>query len=173
MDCPETRPIAPVVVRKSPASTIPVVLHVNGQEHRIKVRRQDRLSSVLRDALGLTGLKEGCLEGECGACTVLLDDMPVNACLVLAFQADARKITTVEGVENADGSLSPLQQAFLDRGAVQCGYCTPGMVMAAHGLLLQNPRPSESEIREGLGGNLCRCTGFQTIVEAVKTVAEL
>ncbi|MCP5074844.1 MAG: (2Fe-2S)-binding protein [Rhodobacteraceae bacterium] len=172
MNCSETWPIAPDPICNSSDSTIAVELLVNGQKHRLKVRGQDRLSSVLRNALGLTGLKEGCLEGECGACTVLLDDQPVNACLVLAFQADGRTVITVEGLENRDGSLSPLQQAFVDKGAIQCGYCTPGMVMAAKGLLLRNPHPVESEIRAALGGNLCRCTGFQNIVEAVKTVAE-
>jgi aerobic carbon-monoxide dehydrogenase small subunit len=146
-------------------------LLVNGQEHKLNVRASDKLSHVLRDALGLTGLKQGCLEGECGACTVLLNDAPVNACLILAFQVDGQKITTIEGQETADGRLSPLQQAFLDHGAVQCGFCAPGMIMAAQGLLGRCPHPDEPEIRRALGGNLCRCTGFQNIVEAVKAVA--
>lgn len=152
-------------------ATIALGLHVNGREHAVQVRASDRLSHILRDGLSLTGLKEGCLEGECGACTVLIDDEPVNACLVLAFQAEGRKITTIEGLENPDGSLSRLQQAFLDKGAVQCGYCTPGMVMAAKGLLMRNAHPDEAEIRLALAGNLCRCTGFQSIVAAVKSEA--
>ncbi len=152
-------------------ATFAIGLHVNGQEHVAHVRASDRLSHILRDGLGLTGLKEGCLEGECGACTVLIDDDPVNACLVLAFQAEGRKITTIEGLENPDGSLTRLQRAFLDKGAVQCGYCTPGMVMAAKGLLMRNAHPDEAEIRHALAGNLCRCTGFQSIVAAVKSEA--
>lgn len=171
MECTDPRPIAPDNTDLKASVPVPVELFVNGQQHRISVRVQDRLSSVLRDVLGLTGLKEGCLEGECGACTVLLDGLPVNACLVLAFQIDGRQITTIEGMENLDGSLSSLQQAFVDRGAVQCGYCTPGMVMAAEGLLQRNPNPTEGEIGKALGGNLCRCTGFQNIVQAVKSVA--
>jgi len=157
--------------RKGQDAAIAITLVVNGQEHALQVRANDRLSHVLRKALDLTGLKEGCLEGECGACTVLIDNEPVNACLVLAFQAEGRKITTVEGLENPDGSLSSLQRAFLDKGAVQCGYCTPGMVMAAKGLLARNAHPDENEIRHALAGNLCRCTGFQSIVKAVKSEA--
>jgi len=154
-----------------PAVWVEVTFRVNGHERTLNVGASDRLSQVLRNALDLTGLKEGCLEGECGACTVLIDDQPVNACLVLAFQADGRNITTIEGLLNPDGSLSALQQAFLDKGAVQCGYCTPGMIVAAQGLLLSNPCPDDSEIRHALAGNLCRCTGFQSIVEAVKYAA--
>jgi aerobic-type carbon monoxide dehydrogenase small subunit (CoxS/CutS family) len=171
MPAPLNPSLVPDDGRKNQAPTIAVSLLVNGQKHALHVRAHDRLSHVLRDGLGLTGLKEGCLEGECGACTVLIDEAAVNACLVLAFQAEGQSITTIEGLENPDGSLSPLQQAFLDKGAVQCGYCTPGMVMAAKGLLTQNAHPNETEIRHALAGNLCRCTGFQSIIEAVKSEA--
>lgn len=150
---------------------ITIRIRVNGTARELTVGATDKLSHVLRRTLGLTGLKEGCLEGECGACTVLIDDEPVNSCLVLAFQVAGREITTIEGLERPDGALSPLQQAFLDKGAVQCGYCTPGMVMAAQGLLNQNSDADEREIRHALAGNLCRCTGFQSIVEAVRSLA--
>ncbi len=145
-------------------------LLVNGQPHTLLVQAGDRLSSVLRSHLGLTGVKEGCLEGECGACTVLIEDKPVNACLMLAFQADGQKITTVEGLA-PKGTLSSLQQSFLDHGAVQCGYCTPGMVMAAEGLLRRTASPDDTEIRHALAGNLCRCTGYQGIVDAIQAEA--
>ncbi len=148
-----------------------ITLNVNGQDHVLNVTASDKLTRVLRRSLDLTGLKEGCLEGECGACTVLINGAPVNSCLVLAFQVQGKRIETVEGLESPDGRLSRLQQAFLDKGAVQCGYCTPGMVLAAQGLLNRNPFPDESEIRHALAGNLCRCTGFQSIIEAVKSAA--
>ena len=150
-----------------------VTVSVNGSLHRLDVDAKQRLSSLLRDNLGLIGLKEGCREGECGACTVLLDGKPINACLMLAFQADGRKLTTIEGCVAADGKLSPLQQAFLSHGAVQCGYCTPGMILAAEGLLTANPNPNEAEIRHALAGNLCRCTGFQPIIDAVLSLSQL
>ncbi len=145
-----------------------ICLTVNGISHQVSVIASDSLSSVLRGKLGLTGLKEGCLEGECGACTVLIDGAAVNACLMLAFQAEGREILTVESLSGPNGELSPLQQSFLDHGAVQCGYCTPGMVMAATALLNRNPSPTQPEIRHALAGNLCRCTGFQSIIEAVE-----
>ncbi len=141
-------------------------LRINGQTVIADVDPLTRLSRVLREALGLTGLKEGCCEGECGACTVLVDDLPVNACLMLGFQAQGHNITTVEGLDGS-GVLTGLQEAFLACGAVQCGYCTPGMVVAAEGLLRANPIPSTNDIRHALAGNLCRCTGFETIVQAV------
>ncbi len=150
-----------------------LTLTVNGREHSVVADPTDRLSLVLRDCLGLAGLKQGCLEGECGACTVLVDGEPVNSCLILVFQVQGRSITTVEGLEAPDGTLSPLQKAFVEHGAVQCGYCTPGMVMAAQGLLNRNPSPDEREIRHALGGNLCRCTGFQGIVDAILSQAAL
>jgi len=154
-----------------PAAPIDLRLQVNGVEHRESVPPTEKLSQFLRARLGLTGLKTGCGEGECGACTVLLDDQPVNSCLVYAFQVTGRRITTIEGLQDSDGMLSPLQQAFLDHGAVQCGYCTPGMVLASEGLLRRNPNPDDSEIRQALAGNICRCTGFLGIIEAVKSIA--
>jgi aerobic-type carbon monoxide dehydrogenase small subunit (CoxS/CutS family) len=148
-----------------------IQLTINGRTQAFDVDPRQRLSEFIRETLGLTGAKEGCREGECGACTVLVDDSAVNSCLMLAFQADGRRIVTIEGLKTLEGDLSPLQRAFVDHGAVQCGYCTPGMIMAAEGLLRQNPAPSDAEIRHALAGNLCRCTGFQTIVAAVRSQA--
>ena len=122
---------------------------------------------LLRDTLNLTGTKEACGQGECGACTVLLDNEAVNSCLVLAEQVDGKSVTTIEGLAK-DGVLDPLQQAFVDCGAIQCGFCTPGMIMSAKGLLLKNPNPTEEEIKEAVEGNICRCTGYVKIIEAVK-----
>jgi aerobic-type carbon monoxide dehydrogenase small subunit (CoxS/CutS family) len=147
-----------------------IVLKINGVERVSEVEPGQRLSTFLREALGLTGVKEGCREGECGACTVLVEGRPVNACLMLAFQADGLAVETIEGLA-VDGELSPLQRAFLEGGAVQCGYCTPGMIMAAEGLLRVDPAPDEAAIRHALAGNLCRCTGFQTVVAAVRAAA--
>ncbi len=130
------------------------------------------LMDVLRDTLGLTGTKEGCGIGECGACSVLLDSRLVNSCLVLAPQAGGRKVTTIEGIRGPDGGPNDLQQAFIDAGAVQCGYCIPGMVLAGEALLSFNPRPSRAEIREGIAGNLCRCTGYQQIVDAIQITSQ-
>jgi carbon-monoxide dehydrogenase small subunit len=128
------------------------------------------LLQVLRNGLGLNGTKEGCGTGDCGACTVLLDGKPVNSCLVLAIDADGHEVTTVEGLEK-EGKLHPLQAAFVEEGAVQCGFCTPGMLMTAKGLLDENPHPSEGEIRRGIAGNLCRCTGYVRIVRAIQRAA--
>ncbi len=144
---------------------------VNGETHILAVDATEKLSDVLRKTLGLTGLKIGCGEGECGACTVLFDDVAVNSCMVLAFQADGARIETIEGQENPEGVLSVLQRSFLENGAVQCGYCTPGMVMACEGLLRKNSSPSRDEIRHALAGNICRCTGFNPIVDAVQAAA--
>ncbi len=143
-----------------------LTLWVNGREVSVVADPLDRLSRILRDRLGLTGLKEGCCEGECGACTVLIDDQPVASCLMLGFQAQGVQITTIEGLEQ-DGVLSGLQQAFLNHGAVQCGYCTPGMIMAAEGHLRAKPDGTRAEIRHALAGNICRCSGFALIVDAV------
>ncbi len=166
---------APVVGQRIVALALkdqkPIKLRINGVEYQHCTTATETLSHFLRQALGLTGVKVGCGEGECGACTVLMDDQPVNSCLVLAFQAEGSEITTIEGLEGTDGALSPLQQAFLDHGAVQCGYCTPGMVLASEGLLRRNPNPDDAEIRKALAGNICRCTGFLNIIKAVKSVA--
>ena len=129
------------------------------------------LLTFLRDVLGLTGTKEGCAVGECGACSVLLDDRLVNSCLVLAAQAAGRRVITIEGIRGADGGANDLQQAFIDYGAVQCGFCIPGMVLAGEALLATNPNPSRREIRAGIAGNLCRCTGYQQIVDAIEATA--
>ncbi|GAB6171260.1 (2Fe-2S)-binding protein [Paradesulfitobacterium aromaticivorans] len=146
-------------------------LKVNGKTYSLEVDPESRLLDVLREELGLTGAKEGCGEGECGACTVILDDLAVNSCLVLAVQARGKKILTVEGLAE-NGELDRMQQAFIDNGAIQCGYCTPGMLMSAKALLLREPNPTEEEIRTALSGNLCRCTGYVNIVNAVKDVAD-
>ncbi|KUO79019.1 MAG: (2Fe-2S)-binding protein [Desulfosporosinus sp. BRH_c37] len=129
-----------------------------------------RLIDILREVLGLTGTKEGCGEGECGACTVLMDGKPVNSCLVLAGQLNGHSITTIEGVSDGQ-ELSKLQRAFVDAGAIQCGYCTPGMILSAKAVLDVNPQPTEEEIKRGLSGNICRCTGYQKIVKAVQIAA--
>ena len=147
-------------------------LQVNGIAYAVEIEPQRTLLSVLRTEVGLTGAKEGCDDSECGACMVLMDGEPVNSCSYLALQADGREIVTIEGLAGADGSLHPLQQAFLDQGGVQCGFCTPGMLISAKALLDRNPRPSEEEIRLALSGNLCRCTGYSGIVRAVQSAAE-
>ncbi len=142
-------------------------LTINGQEIARDVAQHHTLLEFLRDDIGLTGTKECCAEGECGACTVLLDGKAINACLVLAAEADGSIVTTIEGLEK-DGQLDPLQQAFIDKGAVQCGFCIPGMIMAAKYLLQENSNPTETEIKQGLAGNLCRCAGYSRIIAAVK-----
>lgn len=148
-----------------------VTLRVNGDERTAVVKANTTLTNLLRDEFDLTGTKKGCELGDCGSCTVLLDGRPVDSCLVLAVEADGREVTTIEGVA-ANGRLDALQESFINHGAVQCGYCTPGMILSAKALLTRNPRPSEGEIREAIGGNLCRCTGYVHIVEAIKAVAE-
>jgi len=146
-------------------------LNVNGMEHELDVRPTARLIDVLRLQLGLTGVKEGCSEGECGACTVIVDDKAVDSCLVLAAQVRGKKVLTVEGLADDDG-LDLLQRMFIEHGAVQCGFCTPGMLMSAKALLIADPHPSEEAIRLALAGNLCRCTGYTTIVAAVRAASE-
>lgn len=131
-----------------------------------------RLIDSLREKLGLTGVKEGCSEGECGACTVIMDGEVVNSCLVMAFQAEGSSILTIEGLGDEE-NIHPIQQAFIDVGAVQCGYCTPGMILAAKALLDKNPNPTEEEIREAISGNLCRCTGYNKIVQAIDRAKEV
>lgn len=146
------------------------VLKVNRAVHTVTTAAHRSLLDVLREELGLTGTKKGCNAGDCGVCTVLLDGLPVNACLVLAAQAVDKEITTIEGVA-AGGRLHPVQQAFIERGAAQCGFCTPGMVLSSIALLNENREPTRAEIQEALSGNLCRCTGYVQIVEAVASVA--
>jgi aerobic-type carbon monoxide dehydrogenase small subunit (CoxS/CutS family) len=147
------------------------VLSVNGADYPINVEPHRSLLWTLRSELGLTGSKEGCDDSECGACMVLIDGLPVNSCSYLALQAEGREITTVEGLSD-DGELAPLQRAFLAAGGVQCGFCTPGMLISATALLRENPSPSENEVRLALSGNLCRCTGYQKIVGAVLSAAD-
>jgi len=149
-----------------------ITLTVNGETERLEVESHRTLLQVLREDLDLTGTKDGCNRGECGACTVLFDGEPVNACLVLAVEADGHEVVTIEGLAQ-DGALDSLQRAFINHNAVQCGFCTPGMIISARALLDRNPRPSEMEIRQAIAGNLCRCTGYTRIVEAVQEVAEL
>lgn len=142
-------------------------LTINGFPYEMEVEPRRTLLELLRDDLDLTGTKEGCGMGECGACTVLLDGKPVKSCILLAVQADGKEVTTIEGLEKSDGTLHPIQQAFIDHGAIQCGFCTPGMVLTAKALLDENPNPTELEVRKAIAGNLCRCTGYQKIVEAI------
>jgi carbon-monoxide dehydrogenase small subunit len=147
-----------------------ITLTVNGEELEVAARPNQTLADLLRYELGLTGTKKGCEVGDCGSCTVLLDGKPVNSCLVLAVQANGRVVLTIEGLET-DAGLHPLQQAFVDQGAIQCGFCTPGMILSAKSLLDREPAPDEAAIRTALSGNLCRCTGYQKILEAVKQVS--
>ncbi len=142
-------------------------LKVNGIDYILNIDEDIRLVDLLRDKLRLTGTKEGCGEGECGACTIIMDGVSVNSCLVMAFQADGSNILTIEGLEE-EGKLHPIQKAFMEEGAVQCGYCTPGMIMSVKALLDKNPYPGREEIREGISGNLCRCTGYNKIVDATE-----
>ncbi len=148
------------------------LLDVNGVSYPVEADPGRNLLSVLRTEVGLTGTKEGCDDCECGACMVLLDGQPVNSCSYLAAQAQDRQVTTIEGIED-DHGLDPLQQVLLDAGGVQCGFCTPGMIMSAHALLNRQPEPTTEDIRIGLSGNLCRCTGYARIIQAVETAAEI
>ena len=150
----------------------PITVEVNGQHLEAQVPARLTLVDYLRDEARLTGTHVGCEHGICGACSVLLDGEPVRACLMYAWQAHGHRVTTIEGLSNADGSLSVLQDSFCESHALQCGYCTPGMIIAAHALLAANTNPTESEIRDAIGSNLCRCTGYQQIVEAVQLAAE-
>jgi carbon-monoxide dehydrogenase small subunit len=148
-----------------------VKLIVNGTSYELDVKPWETLVDVLRNDLGLTGTKEGCGLGECGACTVIVDGKAVNSCLVLAAEADGKQITTIEGLADGD-ELHPIQEAFVERGGLQCGFCTPGMIMSTKALLDENPNPSEEEIRRGIAGNLCRCTGYSKIIESIKAAVE-
>jgi carbon-monoxide dehydrogenase small subunit len=150
---------------------LPLTLAVNGVAYPLEVEPGMSLLAAVRDGVGLTGSKEGCDDSECGACMMLLDGKPVNSCSYLALQAEGRAVTTVEGLGAGD-ELAPLQRAFLEHGGVQCGFCTPGMLISATSLLDRNPHPSEDEVRIALSGNLCRCTGYDGIVKAVLAAAE-
>jgi carbon-monoxide dehydrogenase small subunit len=148
-----------------------VRLTVNGTLHELSVKPWETLIDVLRNHLGLTGTKVGCGLGECGACTVIMDGQAVNSCLVLAAEADGKQITTIEGLANGD-KLHPIQEAFIEHGGLQCGFCTPGMIMSAKALLDENPNPTEEEIRRGIAGNFCRCTGYTKIIESIQVAAK-
>ncbi|MBU5257113.1 (2Fe-2S)-binding protein [Tissierella praeacuta] len=146
---------------------IDISLRVNGEYFEVSIEENLRLIDLLRDELKLLGTKEGCGEGECGACTVIMDGETVNSCLIMAFQANGSNILTIEGMEK-DGKLHPIQQAYIDAGAVQCGFCIPGMVLSTKALLDKNPNPTRAEIREGISGNLCRCTGYNKMLDATE-----
>ena len=148
-----------------------IKLTVNGREREVETTPSTRLLDLIRDNLHLTGTKEGCGKGECGACTVIMNGKLVASCLVLAPQADGAVITTIEGVGD-DKCLDPVQEAFIETGAVQCGFCTPGMILAAKKLLEENSHPTEEEIKRGISGNLCRCTGYQKIIDAIELAAD-
>ena len=149
---------------------INVTLNINDSEYEVMVAPHHTLCEILRDKLGFTDVKNSCNNGECGACTVLIDGKPVCSCTMLAVKADGKKITTARGLAK-NGKLHPLQEKFIEYGAVQCGYCTPGMLLAAKALLDENPHPSEEEVRVAISGNICRCTGYQQIVEAIMAAA--
>ena len=149
-----------------------ITLELNGHEVSGNAEARITLVDFLRDNLDQTGTHIGCEHGVCGACSVIFDGRPIRSCLIFAVMANGHKITTVEGLEKTNGALSPLQDAFWENHAMQCGYCTPGMLIATHALLQENPDPSDEEIREAIGGNLCRCTGYQQIIEAVQSAAK-
>jgi len=147
-----------------------IKLKVNGKEYDIAVRPHATLLEVLREDLGLIGTKEGCGEGECGACTVIIEGKAANSCIVLALEADGKEVTTIEGLADG-GKLHPIQEAFVEIGGLQCGFCTPGMILSTKVLLDANPNPTDEEIKKGLEGNFCRCTGYTKIIESVKVAA--
>ena len=144
---------------------------LNGEPIELEIESHLTLLQLLRDKLELTGTKEGCGMGECGACTILLDGKTVNSCILPAMEVDGKSVTTIEGLSDAQGNLHPIQKAFIEYGAVQCGFCSPGMVLSAKALLDENPKPTEEEIRHGIAGNLCRCTGYLQIVQAIKAAS--
>jgi len=150
-----------------------ITFGLNGKKTEVTLHGHELLLDVLREKLGLTGVKEGCGRGECGACTVIIDGLPVNACLYPAPEVAGREVVTVEGLRNDDGSLGPVQQAFIECGGIQCGFCSPGMLLSTHALLEQTEAPTDAEIREALTGNLCRCTGYIQIVASVHRAASL
>lgn len=147
-------------------------LKINGKSYRLSINEDMRLIDVLREELGLLGSKEGCGEGECGACTILMEGRTVNACMVMAFQADEKEIITIEGLSKGE-QLHPIQQAFIEIGAVQCGFCTPGMILSAKAILDKDTNPTREMIRQGISGNLCRCTGYTKIVDAIELAGKL
>ena len=151
---------------------IKIKMTVNNKAVETEIEPYARLLDVLRDKFGFTGVKEGCGIGECGACTIIMNGKKVNSCMILAAQAQGAEILTIEGVENADGSMHPVQEAFLEKGAVQCGFCTPGMVISSYHLLKENPDPTDIDIKEAISGNLCRCTGYKQIINAVHMAAD-
>ena len=148
-----------------------IQLRVNGELYEVAIKPNLTLLALIRDELGLTGTKKGCDMGDCGACTVLLDGKAVNSCLVLAVETDGREIVTIEGLAEGN-SLHPLQKAFIEHGAFQCGFCTPGMILSAKAFLDENPHPTEEELKEAITGNLCRCTGYAKIIEAMKAAVQ-
>lgn len=148
-----------------------ITLNINNQNYDVIVTPMDLLVDVVRKTIGLTGTKKGCGQGDCGACTMLIDGKPELSCIKLAISAVGKKITTIEGIANEDGTLHPIQEAFLDHGAVQCGFCTPGMILSSKALIDRNPNPTKEEIKTALAGNTCRCTGYINILEAVEAYA--
>jgi len=148
-----------------------ITFNLNGESVQVEIEPHLTLLQLLRDKLELTGTKEGCGMGECGACTVLLDGKTINSCIFPAMEVDGKSVTTIEGLTDAQGNLHPIQKAFVEYGAIQCGFCTPGMVLSAKALLDENPKPTEEEIRNGIAGNLCRCTGYLQIFQAIKAVS--
>jgi len=153
-------------------STVKISFKLNGRDMSVEVLPNTLLVDLLRDILGLKGTKVGCREGECGVCAVLLDGEAVNSCILPAAKVGGKSVVTIEGLVKEDGQLHPIQQAFISEGAVQCGFCTPGMIMSAKALLDKNPEPSDGEIRQGISGVLCRCTGYRKIVQAIKTASQ-
>lgn len=150
-----------------------ITLNINNQNYDVVVTPMELLVDVIRKTVGLTGTKKGCGQGDCGACTVLIDGKPELSCLKLAVASVGKKITTIEGIANEDGSLHPIQDAFLDHGAVQCGFCTPGMILSAKALVDRNPHPTQEEIKTAISGNTCRCTGYVKIIDAIESYANL
>jgi carbon-monoxide dehydrogenase small subunit len=149
-----------------------ITFNLNGEPVEVEIEPHLTLLQLLRDKLEMTGTKEGCGMGECGACTVLLDGKAINSCIFPALEVEGRNVTTIEGIMDSQGNLHPIQKSFIEHGAIQCGFCTPGMILSAKALLDENPNPSEEEIRNGIAGNLCRCTGYLQIIQAIKTVRE-